>query len=184
MKPEDRQRFPATSAKLKDGRAVTLRPLVKDDAEALADFYETVPPEDFRFYCPRILNRENAHAVAARADSPYEVCVVLATPDRGVGGYAWCQWKDDAAECSVFGVCVRRDYQGAGAGRALMTRINAIAAEIGPPVMTLTAQLANPSAVALYQSMGFRIVRRQTRKADHKPGMAAEPEYFMERRTR
>lgn len=44
--------------------------------------------------------------------------------------------------------------------------------------MALTVQLANPRAIALYQKMGFRIVRQQVR--DRIGDFAAEPEYAME----
>ena len=65
-----------------------------------------------------------------------------------------------------------------------MTRLAQIAEKVGPPVMTLTVQEANPRAVALYQSMGFSIVRAQIRQEMEGHGFPPEPEYLMERRVR
>ncbi len=87
-----------------------------------------------------------------------------------------------AAERSTFGICISRDCQGSGAGRALMTRLLDIAREVGPPIMTLTVQHANPRAVALYRAMGFTPVREQLREV--KFGFPEEPEYCMERPVR
>jgi len=44
----------------------------------------------------------------------------------------------------------------------------------GSGVAGRTVQIANTRAVALYEKMGFRIVRRQLRASDD------EPEYYME----
>jgi len=50
--------------------------------------------------------------------------------------------------------------------------------------MSLTVQLANNRAVALYHKMGFTIVREQMRAASEACGFPAETEYYMERRVR
>jgi ribosomal protein S18 acetylase RimI-like enzyme len=44
--------------------------------------------------------------------------------------------------------------------------------------MGLTVQKANPRGMALYQKMGFGVVREQVRPSD------GEPEFYMERRFR
>ena len=180
MTPEDRARFGATTVRLNDGRAVVLRPLAASDGPALADFYATVPREDFRFYCPYELTREQAFADAARADSPLEVVLVIEAADGSISGYAWYRWKEPGASASGFGICLRRDHQGFGAGGAIMRRLLEIARTVGPPVMGLTVQKANARAVALYRATGFRVVREQARV--ERFGFPTEPEYCMERR--
>jgi ribosomal protein S18 acetylase RimI-like enzyme len=176
-------RFPSTAITLKDGRELALRLLAIDDADALADFYDSLPRETWRFYCPPRLTREDAARRAAEADAPNVVCLVAEKPGAGViAGYDWYRWKEESSPSSVFGICLREAYRGAGLGRALMTRLLAIAADVGPPVMRLTVQLSNPRAVALYQKMGFCVVREQIRKPVG--DFAAEPEYAMEQRVR
>jgi ribosomal protein S18 acetylase RimI-like enzyme len=76
------------------------------------------------------------------------------------------------------GICIRRGFQDCGLGAALMDRLGAIARDVGPPVMGLTVQQANPRGIALYQKMGFGVVREQVRPGD------GEPEFYMERRVR
>ena len=183
MKPENRKRVHAVRRILKDGRAVRLRLLRADDGDRLAAFYARVPRRDFRFYCPYALTAGQAAKNAALADDARRIVVVLEdSADGSIGGYAWCKWDKDSAEASSFGICVRPDFQGVGAGRALMARLLAIATRFGPRFMELTVQLANAGAVHLYRSMGFEVVREQERKPSF--GFGPEPEYFMRRRLR
>ncbi len=184
MTPGTMKQFPPIRVSLKDGTEATIRPLSPEDGEALAAFYAGVPMEDIRFYCPHPLDREHALSNAANALSPLEVVLVVETPAQPIAGYAWYRWKEENAERSTFGICVGRAIQGTGAGRALMARLAEIAAVAGPPVMCLTVQKANARAVALYQSMGFRIVREQMRGPMAMGTFPPEPEYAMERQVR
>ena len=183
MRPEDQPRYAPVTASLKDGREVVLRLLSLDDAEALGDFYDSMDRATWRFYCPPRLTRQDAAWRTRWASSPTFVCVVAEDEETGrIVGYNWYQWKDEESRESVFGICVRAAYRGAGLGRALMARLLEIGREIGPGIMSLTVQLGNPRAVALYQKMGFHIVREQMR-----PRVAdfpAEPEYYMEQSMR
>ena len=178
VKKEDMARFPGGAVELRNGARALIRHLGPDDGEALAAFYESLPDEDYFFYCPHPLMRQHAMEKAAHAHSPNFVCLALEAEDGSIAGYAWYQWQNEGSQKSTFGICIRRDFQGQGAGRALMTRINEIAREIGPRVMALTVQKANPVAIELYKKMGFHIAREQFRESDH------EPEYCMERETR
>lgn len=184
MRTEDRKHFPPIEVTLGNGVTVSVRPLYETDAEALADFYAAVPREDLRFYLPHPLTREKALENAARADSPLEVVLVLEAPGAVIVGYAWYRWHTEDAPQSHFGICVRRGFQEAGAGTALVKRLLEIAKTVGPPVMALTVQEANKRAVKLYTAMGFRIVREQTRQANPDLGFEAEPEYAMEAKVR
>ena len=184
MKVKDQERFGPVAAALRDGTVATIRPLSLDDAEALGDFYEQVPREDPRFYRPHPLDRRHARQNAEKALDPFEVVLVLETAPGRIDGYAWYRWWKADADTSVFGICVRRDGQGGGTGKALMARLFEIAGEIGPPVMSLTVQKANERAVALYRKYGFRPVREQITVEDKESGFAPEPEYYMERAVR
>lgn len=177
MHEEDRKRFGAIQTTLKDSREVVIRPLDAGDAAALADFYESIPREDYRFYCPHPLTRQEAAEQAAGATDPRFACLVA--EDRGhIAGHAWYRLETLDAPRAVCGLCVRRGYQGAGLGRALMERLLEIAREVGPSVIVLTAQAANTPAVALYQGLGFEVVDERMRGAFEE--FAAEPEYVME----
>jgi ribosomal protein S18 acetylase RimI-like enzyme len=178
IKSEDAQRFGPVVTALRDGRLTTIRLLTSADAEALVDFYASVPPDDYLFYCPHALDRQHALDKAADVDNPRFVCLVAEDSGEIIAGYAWYRWDSDDSPTSHFGICLRREFQNAGMGRQLMVRLLEIAARIGPAVMCLTVQKANLRGVALYQKMGFQIIREQLRQRDQLP------EYYMERRTR
>jgi len=182
MTPETQTRYPPLPVTLKDGSRTVIRPLALDDGEALSAFYAGVPREDLRFYYPHALDREHALRNAALADSPHEVVLVLASGE-GIGGYSWYRW-DEGAEKSGFGICISRPYQELGAGTALLTRLLEIAKSVGPPVMSLTVQLANARALKLYTRMGFHPVREQMCERDPSLGFPPEPEYYMEAQVR
>jgi len=182
MLPTDQIRFPPKSVTLRDGRTVTLRFLTPDDAEVLGDFYESIERAAYRFYCPHGLTRENAAKKAADAESATSVTLVAEHTAGAIVGYNWYAWKVGSEEPSIFGICIRKEHRGNALGRALMARLLEVAAEIGPEVMSLTVQKANPRAAALYTKMGFQPVREQMRgQVEEFP---AEPETYMERRAR
>lgn len=177
MTPADQHCFPSLTTTLRTGTPAVIRPLAETDGEALAKFYADIPAADVVFYCPHPLTREHALKNAAQAASPTEVVLVLEPPGGGIGGYAWYRWTvGDVA--SGFGICIARQFQGAGAGQQLMSRLLEVARTVGPPVMSLTVQKKNPKGVELYTKMGFRVIREQLRASDN------EPEYYMERRVR
>jgi ribosomal protein S18 acetylase RimI-like enzyme len=183
MSPNDQQRFPPVTVALKDGRNLTLRRLESTDGEALCAFYARVPRADQRFYYPHPLTREKALEKAAmQADAVNHVCIVGVDADGRIVGYVWYAWADATSVCSHFGACISPPYQNCGAGQALMRRLLDIARDVGPARMGLTVQMANVRAVALYQKMGFQVVREQVRPAYL--DFEAEPEYYMERAVR
>ena len=191
------ERFSAADVVLRNRVQAVIRPLRTNDARALGDFYVAVPPQDYRFYRGGPLTRAHADSMAATADNRADRVALVLVPEpqgrqrhrrrrfRGatgvIGGYAWYRWQDGAGS-SVFGICISPDFQNLGAGTALMTRLLEIARKVGPPVMSLTVQQANPRAVRLYRAMGFRILREQMRPATE--WFPAELEYYMERATR
>ncbi len=71
MQAEHQHRFSPVMAILKDGRRVILRLIAPDDGRALGDFYATLPPATWRFYCPPHLTREDAERTAAWASTLY-----------------------------------------------------------------------------------------------------------------
>ena len=170
------------SAILKDGRTIALRPLHTGDAAALAEFYASVPADDYRFYRAAPLTGALALAVAARADSETFVCTAALDEAGQIIGYAWYEWKDTDSVASHFGICIRRGWQDCGTGFVIASLLMERAQRVGPARMRLTVQTANPRAVALYRKLGFEIVCEQMRAAN--AHFSAEPEYAMERSNR
>ena len=182
MRTTDQERYPPTAAALKSGEQITLRFLAPEDARALGDCFAAMPRATYRFYSPHALDHAGGAAEAAQALSPRRVALVAENGAHGIAGYAWYRWKGEDSRRSTFGICQHPGYRGVGLGQAMIARLLEIAAHVGPPVMSLTVQLANARALALYHKMGFQVVREQVRgEVDE---FAAEPEYCMEQLTR
>lgn len=178
----DQECFPPTMVTLKNGRAVTLRFLSIDDAEKLGDFYLSIERAAYRFYCPHPLTREQAAKKAAMALAPTSGVLVAENENQEIVGYASYWWNADNDKPSTFGICIQKTYRGIALGQALMARLFEVAEKVGPPMMSLTVQKANPRAFALYSKMGFQVVREQMRKQVEE--FPPEPEYYMERKAR
>ncbi|TFG65520.1 MAG: GNAT family N-acetyltransferase [Anaerolineales bacterium] len=179
MLKKDCDRFTETNIKLKNGNHVALRFLAVEDEEAFGDFYVSIERSAYRFYCPHPLTRENARLRVDAALSPTVVGIVAINAMQHIVAFASFQWHVSDSGPGFFGICIQKQYRGLGLGKALMERIAEIAKEVGPPVMSLTVQKANPRAVVLYQKMGFRIIREQMRNQVEE--FPPEAEYYMER---
>ena len=182
MQISDQQRFLPVTVTLNDKNGIRLRFLAVEDADAFGDFYMSIERAAYRFYCPHPLTRENAANCTAAALSPTGVGIVAVDDTQQIVAYASYQWNASDYTPSVFGICILKPYRGIGLGKVLMQRTADIAKEIGPPIMSLKVQIANPRAVALYREMGFKIIREKMRP--HVEEFPPEPEYYMERTVR
>ncbi len=183
MIPAQMPLAPPVSVTLRDGAVYTQRLITEYDAPALAEFYASVPRDDSRFYMgPSALNEAHAEVDAQEAVSPLVVALVLESSDGRIVAFSWYRWAEGVDQVSTFGICVRRGFQGIGAGEAMITRVISVAEHVGPDVMSLTVQKANLRAQKLYLKSGFQIVREQM--IGERDGFDAEPEYYMERSVR
>ena len=60
-----------------------------------------------------------------------------------------------AGDAHLLNVCIARDYQGEGRGRALVRYLLELAAQRGAQMVFLEVRPSNVAALALYQSLGF-----------------------------
>lgn len=183
MKPEIAAQFPPAPVTLKNNMVAYVRPLRTTDGDKLAEMYAAITWGEYRFFCPYPLNAKTARRNAANADSGEWTTVVIEGPDKKIGGYCWVRRFPETAPQGTFGICIRDKYQNCGAGAAIIKRLLEIVRVCGPATVDLTVQHANERAVILYQKMGFKIVREQTRGTPDDPhGFDMEPEYYMEQK--
>lgn len=76
--------------------------------------------------------------------------------DQQLVGYAIVAYLFD--EAHLLNICVAKAARGYGLGRLLLTRLTKEAFADGMSVVTLEVRLSNQSAIALYESQGFRRV--------------------------
>jgi len=153
-----------TSATLRDGRVVTVRPIRPEDAELEREFVEGLSPQSryFRFFyqlnelTPSMLarftqvdyDREMALVAVADVGHPHGHLVFV-----GVARYV----ANPDAESAEFAVVVADAWQKHGVARALVGRLVDVATTRGFARLTGTVLRANTAMIAFVRSLGFTI---------------------------
>ena len=167
--------------------AISIRPIKSRDVRALLVFYESFSEADARFFTPWPFTEEAMAGHVADAEAGNAISLIAVDEDGRVLGHAFIQHlqagKPTGASgqgrvllwsCRALGL-VRRllgrsprprlgiglhaSARGTGLGRDLLERLLGEARRMRLPRITLGVHKANKSAVALYEKMGFRIVR-------------------------
>lgn len=113
---------------LSDGREFILRPICREDAEALREGFKTLTPEEVRFrFLHPIKELTEAHARAlADIDPRRAFALVLREPGESlrarIGAVARCA-IDDARREAEFAIVVGRELGGQGLGTYMLRKL-------------------------------------------------------------
>ena len=154
----------ATRARLRDGTPVIVRPVRKEDARYADAFFSgfrrrpgiCVSCTSVKELTPEILagvlTQDGLKRVALVVE-PAQPAAGDPTPAVAIGRYTP---TEDPAVCEV-AITVGDPWQGRGVGRAVLTRLIALAARGGYTVMSAVALTTNSKMVGLARSFGFEI---------------------------
>jgi L-amino acid N-acyltransferase YncA len=161
----------ASVVALKDGRRVTIRPLVEEDRAALAAFGESLPKNDLLyleddFSNPEIIARL---AFAAKAENWRQIVAVT----DGGAIVAWAAalrmpgWSNHVADIRllVSPVCRR-----SGLGMQLAQAIVEAARELGATKVTVDMLAAQTAGQAIFSRLGFAVEGQLARHAIDRDG--------------
>ena len=157
MRPALFMREPVT---LRDGRKVTLRPIDRADAEKLIDLHNHLSPESqyFRFFGPKPKLSPSEAEYLANVDFHNRFAIVgEVTEDKekhlvGVG-----RFDINEPGLAESAVVVRDDYQGAGLGTAILSRMREVARGRGLHAFTAEILAENSKMIDLLVSNGFEV---------------------------
>ena len=153
-----------TRARLRDGTPVVVRPVRKDDARYADAFFHWLSEETkyMRFMYPvkeltpeilsGVLTQDGLKRVALVVE-PAQAVAGDPTPAVAIGRYVP---TEDPMVCEV-AITVGDPWQGRGVGRAVLTRLIALARRGGYSVMSAVALTTNSKMVRLARSFGFEI---------------------------
>ena len=154
---------------LKTGESCLLRNAERSDAEAVykcfsltheeTDYLLTYPDEN------SFTVEQEGDFLAGKAESAdeIEICAFVNGRLTGTAGVDAVGRKEKIRHRAEFGISIEREFWGKGIGRALTLACIACAKQAGYSQLELTAVARNVSAVALYESVGFREYGRNPR---------------------
>ena len=149
---------------LRDGTPVIVRPVRPDDARYADAFFHWLSEETkyMRFMYPvkeltpdilsGVLTQQGLQRVALVVE-PAQAVAGNPTPAVGIGRYVP---TEDPAVCEV-AITVGDPWQGRGVGRAVLTRLLALARRGGYATMSAVALTTNSKMVGLARAFGFEI---------------------------
>ncbi len=161
---------------LRDGRSVTVRPLMPGDVELLSDYFAGLSETTRRHYGPHPFDRETADKLCACADDS-QVVRFVAELDDGDGSVFIAymilsqrisdddrrRYGDslDYGRSACLAPSVADTYQNQGLGTAMARHVLDCARRMGVYKVILMGGVVarNAQARRLYQKLGFREVR-------------------------
>lgn len=150
------ERYPK-KARLRDGREVTLRPMVESDLEGLVAFFKSLPAEDRLFLKSDVTNREVIEKWVKNIDYN-SVLPILATADDAIVADATLHlnqhgWQRKSGEIRCV---VARSYQGSGLGTLLVGELVQHAAARGIERLMSQMTTDQQEAIKVFQRVGFK----------------------------
>jgi len=150
------ERYPK-KARLRDGRLVTLRPMVESDLEGLVAFFRSLPAEDRLFLKSDVTNREVIEKWVKNIDYN-SVLPILATADDAIVADATLHlnqhgWQRKSGEIRCV---VARPYQGCGLGTLLVGELVQHAAARGIERLMSQMTTDQQEAIKVFQRVGFK----------------------------
>ena len=142
--------------KLQTGTSVTVRPMVKEDAEKLHAFFSRVPLEDRLFLREDVSRRDVIDAWARELD--YEkILPLLAVAGDNIVGDATLHrrkfgWTSHVGKVRLV---IDKDYRGKGLGTALLQELIDVAKKAGLELLVAEVMGVQAAALATFKSLGF-----------------------------
>jgi GNAT superfamily N-acetyltransferase len=158
-------RFLKETLTLKDGRTVVLRPIDRDDAEALMDLHTRLSPESqyYRFFGPKpTLTRVEAEYLAAVDFHRRFAIVAEETDDDGTRIVAVGRFDINEPNRAEAAIVVRDDYQGLGLGKAILERMRELGRGRGLEAFTAEILAENAKMIELLRTSGLGVEPAQT----------------------
>jgi ribosomal protein S18 acetylase RimI-like enzyme len=138
-------------------RAWAIRRLAPGDGPELLRLLQSLDEESVRFFHPHAFDAGQVAGLLSEAEAGTVAAFGAFTSLEPMDllGYVWL-WGL-GGEVPSLGICVGAPYRGLGLGRALMERAVAEARTLRKPKIHLSVVKANLPALALYESLGFRV---------------------------
>ena len=146
----------AKEGKLKDGTIVTIRPMVKGDADALVKFFKSLPDDLLLFVRHNVRDESVVRSWAENLDYK-RVFPLLATVENKIVADVTLHrvpfgWKRHLGKVRIV---VSPEYQKLGLATLMLNEIVDLAAEFGLEKLWAEVPLDSRGAIAAFRNAGF-----------------------------
>ena len=141
---------------LKDGSRVIIRPLTREDRDALAEFFENIGFETVKYFHPFKFTREKAEEIIASLGKSKRFYVIGVNKENRILGIAYLD-PFTPGSIARLGIGVRETVRGLGLGSFLMSFLIDSAKAQGISKIVLEVYADNCRAIALYCKFGFEV---------------------------
>lgn len=147
--------YPKT-ARLQTGTIVTIRPMVKEDADKLHTFFARVPREDRLFLREDVSRRDVIDAWARELDYEKVFPLVAEIGDNIVGDATLHRRKGGwTSHVGKVRVVVDKEYRGKGLGTLLLEELATVAKQAGLEFLAAEVMGTQTAALAAFKRLGF-----------------------------
>lgn len=141
---------------LETGTAVTVRPMVKEDADKLHAFFARVPAEDRLFLRDDVSRRDVIDAWARELDYEKVLPLVAEVGNNIVGDATLHRRKSGwTSHVGKVRIVIDKDYRGKGLGTRLIEELIAIAKKGGLELLVAEVMADQKTALAAFRDLGF-----------------------------
>ncbi len=170
---------------LKNGREVTIRNLAESDAEEMIRFMNEIDTES------RFLTREPGEftytpdeeraIIRARSEDPGAIWLIAEQNGRILAScnIARVMNRKRFLHRAGIGIVVRKECWGQGIGRAIMRECISFARKAGYEQVELDVVADNTRAIALYESLGFKLTGMKPNEMKYPDGSYADGCFMM-----
>jgi ribosomal protein S18 acetylase RimI-like enzyme len=156
--PETRAAIPTV---LRDGRALTIRPLAGDDSAALLAFGAALPQDDWLYLQNDLRSADVAARLIGARDAEHWRQLVAVTPAGEIAAYSSARllggWSSHVADIQLL---VAEGWRRCGLGTALAHAIVAAAQAIGAAKVMVDMVEEQAAGQAIFAHLGFRLEGR------------------------
>lgn len=131
---------------------LAVRRLDLSDAPALAQFFQSQPPDYLRYFTPFTFDAERISSILRQA---HRDCYLGVWWADDLVAFFMLRGFDDGFEIPSYGVAVDHRFQGRGLARLTLVASKSICRLIGAPRLMLKVHPANVGAHHMYESEGF-----------------------------
>ncbi len=144
------------SVELKDGRTAVFRPLKRNDADRLREFFGELPEEDRLFLRHDVSDPDLVHQWTERIDFTSVIPLVAEDDDRFIGEGSLHvpahKWRNHVGQVRLV---TARGYRRLGLGGLLVRELLALAAELNLERLEAEVMEDNSDAMRMFRAIGF-----------------------------